>query len=919
MDKYSYIANAHGEYIDQLYESYKNDPASVDESWQKFFEGFEFAELQNAPLLPGDKTTKTSASTSQPALGADASSKEILVRNLIHAYRTRGHLRAKTNPVRERRQHNAYLDPHTLGLSDSDLEKTFEIGNEIGIGKATLQKILDRLKSVYEGHIGFEYMHIREAEIIDWFKNKVEREMQDIPLSLQTKKRILSKLNEAVVFENFLHTKYIGQKRFSLEGGETTIPALDSMINKGADLGIEEVIIGMAHRGRLNVLANTMGKTYEQIFNEFEGQCPPDSTMGGGDVKYHLGFKSKITTPAGKNVSLNLAPNPSHLEAVDPVVIGSTRAKLDYLYNKDKSKIVPILIHGDAALAGQGVVYEVAQMAGLHGYNIGGTIHFVINNQLGFTTDYDDARTSIYSTDVAKVTDSPVLHVNGDDPEAVVRCMELAIEFRQKFQRDIYIDMVCYRRHGHNESDEPKFTQPSLYKKISKHANPREVYNQALIERGDIDAHLAKEMDQQFKQLLQDRLDQVKQNPLPYTLQPFEAQWNTLRLSTKKDFESSPDTSISEDNYNKVAGALTNVPENFKPLRQIDKLLKERQKMFFDNKELNWASAELLAYGSILLDGKKVRISGQDVRRGTFSHRHAVLFDSETNQPYSSLDNMDPTAPKFSIYNSLLSEYAVLGFEVGYSMANPNALTIWEGQFGDFANGAQVMIDQFIASMETKWNKMNGIVMLLPHGYEGQGPEHSSARLERYLQLCAEDNMIITNITSPANFFHALRRQLAWPFRKPLINMSPKSLLRHPKCVSPSDEFLNGHFQEVIDDANVEAGKVKRILFCTGKLYYELLERQQSEKREDVAVVRLEQLHPLPLNQIEAILAKYEGAEVVWVQEEPKNQGAWWYINNHTENIQLSCISREPSATPATGFAKIHAKEQADIIDRSFA
>ena len=728
------------------------------------------------------------------------------------------------------------------------------------------------------------------------------------------------KLNEAVVFENFLHTKYIGQKRFSLEGGETTIPALDAIINRGSELGVEEVVIGMAHRGRLNVLANVMGKTYEQIFTEFEGTAAPDLTMGDGDVKYHMGYSSELTATTGKNVHLRLSPNPSHLEAVDPVVEGYVRAKGDRLYRYDYTKIMPILIHGDAALAGQGIVYEIAQMSKLIGFSTGGTLHFVINNQVGFTTDFDDARSSIYCTDVAKVVDAPVLHVNGDDPEAVVFCVNLAVEFRQKFQKDIYVDMVCYRRHGHNESDEPKFTQPSLYNIISRHPNPREVYNQKLIDRGDVDAEIAKNMDKEFRDLLQDRLNLVKQKPLPYTSQKMENEWLELRRSTPTDFEQSPNTAVTEEQITKVGQALITIPEGFKPLKQIEKLLAERKDQFFEKKELNWASAELLAYGSILMEKKIVRITGQDVQRGTFSHRHAVLKDAETNEPYYTLNNIAERQKSFRIYNSLLSEYGVLGFEFGYAMANPNALVIWEAQFGDFANGAQVMIDQFIASTETKWQMMNGLVMLLPHGYEGQGPEHSSARLERFLDLCADFNIVVANVTTPSNFFHLLRRQVSWPFRKPLVVMSPKSLLRHPRVVSPLDEFKKGGFREIIDDVNVTAKGVKRLLLCTGKIYYDLLEEQEKNKRKDVAIVRLEQIYPLAEGQLNAIIEKYKGAKIYWVQEEPVNMGAWGYLLKRLyKRVDIDVIARDEAASPAVGYMKAHNESQKEIVKQAFS
>jgi 2-oxoglutarate dehydrogenase E1 component len=899
MDKFSYIANAHGEYLEGLYQAYKENPESVDITWQKFFEGFEFYQTYNNG---NGKASTLPAATSETKSGVGASvSKEIQVRNLIMAYRTRGHLKSKTNPVRERKDRKPMLDLKDFDLQESDLDTVFEVGSEIGIGPAPLRKIVERLKQIYEGPIGFEYMYIREPEVLEWFKKKCEREYISNNFSADEKKRILSKLNEAVVFENFLHTKYIGQKRFSLEGGETTIPALDTIINKSAEMGVSEVIIGMAHRGRLNVLANTMGKTYENIFNEFEGNAVPDLTYGDGDVKYHMGYASQIITPSGKGIDLKLAPNPSHLEAVNPVVEGYARAKADVLYKSDYDRVLPILIHGDAAVAGQGIVYEVTQMSKLQGYYTGGTIHFVINNQVGFTTDFEDARSSIYCTDVAKIVDAPVLHVNGDDPEAVVFCAKLAVEFRQDFNRDIFIDMVCYRRHGHNESDEPKFTQPALYNVISKHPNPREIYNKKLIAKGDVDAELAEKMDAEFRSMLQDRLNQVKQHPLPYAYQKNEEDWKALRRSTPEDFEKSPETGINPATLEKIANALTKVPENFKPLK-------------------HWATAELMAYGSILLENKVVRLSGQDVQRGTFSHRHAVLRDADTNEAYDSLDYIDENQMDFKIYNSLLSEYGVLGFEFGYAMANPHALVVWEAQFGDFGNGAQVMIDQFITPSESKWQRMTGLVMLLPHGYEGQGPEHSNARPERFLQLSAEYNMVVANVTTPANFFHLLRRQLAWPFRKPCVVMSPKSMLRHPLCISAVDEFTKGSFQEVIGDTTVKAKAVRKVLICSGKIYYDLLEERQNAKIEDVAIIRIEQLHPFPAKQLYSLLATYsKNVKICWVQEEPENMGAWNYILRVYQYTTMELISRKASASPATGYAKVHAKEQAEIIKKALS
>ena len=951
MDAYSYIANADTAAIETLYRSYQQNPESVDFGWRKFFEGFDFSQQfppEGAPATNGNGAAYAPAAPvaapaapapSQPddygVLNTVASTnnapdslangefapgdKETAVRNLIHAYRSRGHLRAKTNPVRERKDRKARLDLPDFGLSDADLDTPFRNGKTLGLGpQATLRDIVAALEKIYTGTVGFEYMYIRDPRVLDWFREKVEREALAFNPGIEYKKRILKKLNEAVVFENFLHTKFLGQKRFSLEGGETTIPALDAIIGKGADLGVQEVMIGMAHRGRLNVLANIMGKTYEQIFSEFQGTAVPDLTMGDGDVKYHMGYSSEVETANGKKVNLKLAPNPSHLEAVNPVVEGFVRAKIEHQYADDYHKILPILIHGDAALAGQGIGYELTQMSQLEGYKTGGTVHFVINNQVGFTTDFEDARSSIYSTDLAKIIDAPVVHVNGDDPEAVVFAAELAAEYRQQFHADIFIDMVCYRRHGHNESDEPKFTQPTLYNIISKHPNPREVYNATLVRRGDVDAALADQMDKEFRDTLQARLDMVKQQALPYKYQALENEWRSLRRSAPEDFNQSPETGISADVVEKVARALTTVPEGFKPIKQIDNLLKERRKMFYETRVLNWAAGELLAYGSLLAENHIVRVSGQDCQRGTFSHRHAVLHDAETSAPYNSLNHLEGPHEKLRIFNSLLSEYAVLGFEFGYGMANPTALVVWEAQFGDFANGAQTMIDQFVVSSESKWQRMNGLVMLLPHGYEGQGPEHSNARPERFLQLSAEDNIVVANITTPANFFHALRRQLAWDFRKPLVVMSPKSLLRHPLCVSPVAEFTSGRFREVLGDDFAEAKKVKRVLLCSGKVYYDLLEEQRASNRTDVALVRVEQLHPFPKMQLAAELAKYPKAKLYWVQEEPENMGYWNYLLRFMRRELEDVISRKPSASPATGYNKIHVQEQKDLVARAF-
>jgi 2-oxoglutarate dehydrogenase E1 component len=914
MKDFSYITQSHPAYIEGLYKDYIQNPESVDPEFRKFFEGFDFA-ISNATNGHAIAATESAA-----GVGVDGNqlAKEFAVYNLILAYRKKGHLIANTNPIRKRKDRGADLDLKYFGLNDGDLQQTFGAGKFIGLENASLQQIVDRLKKIYCGHIGVEYDYIVDKKKADWLQNEIEK--FHTPLPLRQKKRILEKLNEGVIFEKFLHTKYVGQKRFSIEGGETTIPALDAMLTVAADLGTEEAVIGMAHRGRLNILANILGKTYEQIFSEFEGTAIPDQTMGSGDVKYHLGFSSEVQTANGKTMHLKLAPNPSHLEAVDSVVLGYSRAKADVLYKSDFDKVLPILIHGDASLTGQGIVYEIIQMSKLNGYYTGGTIHFVINNQIGFTTDFDDARSSDYSTSVASAVQAPVLHVSGDDPEAVVQCVEIAARFRHEFNSDIFVDMVCYRRHGHNEGDDPKFTQPQLYALIDKHANPREVYVEYLLKHGEQDAKdLAKGMEKQFWSDLQERLDEVKQNPLPYKYQQPELWWKSLRKATEDDFEQSPVTAISEADFKKLFGGLMKWPGDFKPLRKVEKILNDKIKLFEAEQKVDWATGELLAYSSLLVEGNDVRMSGQDVKRGTFSHRHAVLYDETNNKEYNRLSQLSEEQGKFRIYNSLLSEYAVLGFEYGYALANPNSLVLWEAQFGDFANGAQIIIDQFISSAETKWLRMNGVVLLLPHGYEGQGPEHSSARLERFLQQCAELNMVVTNVTTSANLFHVLRRQLKWSFRKPLINFSPKANLRHTGSYSHINEFTSGGFKEVIDDASVNPSQVKKVLFCSGKIYFDLVERQQKESKSDIAIVRLEQIYPLPYKQLEELYKKYNRATWFWVQEEPLNMGAASFLQMNLKSINYGIISRQPSAATASGYSKVHAQEQSEIVDTAFS
>lgn len=905
MDNYSYLSNMDVSTVEHLYQTYKQDPTSVSEDWQQFFAGFDFAQ----ELYDDDGAE----------FGIPANvKKEFDVMELINGYRKNGHLFTKTNPVRERRKYEPTLAIENFGLSHDDLETTFRAGQMIGIGPATLREIVSTLEATYCQSIGCEYMYIRRPDVVEWMQKLIEENKNQPDFSIEEKKQILNKLNQAVVFEQFLGKKFTGQKRFSLEGAESLIPALDVAVEEGSVLGIEEFVIGMAHRGRLNVLANTMHKTYKEIFSEFEGKDYEDDDVEG-DVKYHLGYTSYVTCDTGKEVKMNLCPNPSHLEAVDPVVEGISRAKIDRKFDGDNSKLCPILIHGDAAISGQGVVYEVVQMAKLDGYKTGGTIHIVINNQVGFTTNYQDGRSSIYCTDVAKVTLSPVFHVNGDDVEAVARAMKMAMNFRQTFKGDVFIDLLCYRKYGHNEGDEPRFTQPNLYDIISKHPNPLDIYTKKLMAAGVVEQDLAKQMEQEFSQQLQERLEEAKQIEKATVTQFLEDTWEGYRFAEPEDFEASPSTGVSKTKLKSITKALTTVPEDKKLFRKMQKILKDRERMVFESDKLDWGMAELLAYGSLMEDGHPVRISGQDVERGTFSHRHAVLKFEDTGNEYIPLNNMKNEHADMQIYNSFLSEYAVLGFDYGYAFGCPNALTIWEAQFGDFNNGAQIIIDQFISSAEEKWRGMNGLVMLLPHGYEGMGAEHSSARMERFLLMCADDNMQMVNCTTPANFFHVLRRQMKRDFRKPLVVFTPKSLLRHPRCTSSLDELAKGKFQEVIDDSTAVAKKIQRVILCSGKVYYDLLEEKERIGDEAVALVRLEQLDPLPRKQLAKLQSKYKNAEWVWCQEEPLNMGAWSHVLRKLRQIDFEVIGRPTSGAPATGSGQRHRAEQKKLVEKAFS
>jgi 2-oxoglutarate dehydrogenase E1 component len=900
MDKFSYLSNAHPEVVDDFYKQYIANPESVEASWRKFFEGFEFARssYEETGIVPENVT------------------KEIKVMNLIHGYRQRGHLFTKTNPVRERRKHSPTLEIENFGLAQSDLDLVFQAGSTIGIGSAKLRDIIAHLEQTYCNSIGAEYLYMRTPEVVAWLQEKMEKSRNTPDFSIEEKKVILNKLNQAVVFENFLATKFVGQKRFSLEGGEALIPALDALMETGADLGIEDYVLGMAHRGRLNVLANILNKTYRDIFTEFEGRLSEDSLFDG-DVKYHLGYSSDQLSNKGKKVHISLTPNPSHLETVDPIVEGISRAKIDNLHKGDENKVCPVLLHGDAAIAGQGIVYEVIQMSQLDGYRTGGTIHLVVNNQVGFTTNYLDGRSSTYCTDIAKVTLSPVFHVNGDDVEAVVFVAKLAMEFRQKFHRDVFIDILCYRKYGHNEGDEPRFTQPLLYKAIQSHPNPRQIYVNKLVENGSIDAAAAKEMERDFKDLLESMLNEAKQTEKAKISSFLEGQWSGIKMADADAFDVSPDTSVDKKVFLDIAKKITELPKDIKFFNKTIKLFDDRKQMIKDDK-YDWAMGELMAYATLMNEDTHVRFSGQDVERGTFSHRHAILKVEDSEEEYTPLNNIGSKG-ELRIFNSHLSEYGVLGFEYGYAMAAPKALTIWEAQFGDFFNGAQIIIDQYISSAEYKWRRMNGLVMLLPHGYEGQGPEHSSAKLERFLQMCAENNMQIVNATTPANQFHALRRQIKREFRKPLICFTPKKLLRYPACVSSVEDFSKGRFQEVFDDVSAKPADVKKVFFCSGKIYYELMERKESLGVNDCAFIRLEQLYPFPQKQIDAILARYKNAkEYAWVQEEPENMGAWTFIMKKMRTLPLEYIGRKESASPATGYAKLHNQQAEEILAKVF-
>lgn len=903
MDKFSSVGNQELAAIEDMYQTYLENPKSVDESWQQFFAGFELARtnFQQKPVL------------AKP----DNIDKEFAILNLIHNYRMRGHLFTKTNPVRSRRKYTPTLDIENFGLEKKDLETVFQAGSEIGIGPAKLKDIVEHLEATYCRSVGVEFMYMRHPEVLQWLKQRMESTRNSQEFSDEKRRHFFYHLKLAVGFENFIHKKFVGQKRFSLEGAETLIPSLDAVIEKGSELGIEEFVIGMAHRGRLNVLANILEKPYENIFKEYTGKEYEDE-ISQGDVKYHLGYENEVVTDLGKKVKLKLVPNPSHLETVAPIVEGVVRSQIDSLYDKNFDKAAVIIIHGDAAIAAQGVVYETIQMSQLDGYKTGGTIHLVINNQVGFTTSYLEGRSSTYCTDVAKVTRSPVFHVNGDDVEALIYTVKLAMEFRQKFHADVFIDILCYRKYGHNEGDEPRFTQPMLYKIIEKHPNPRDIYSEKLNMLGVMSFDETKKEISEFDQLLESKYNDSEKIEKVKIRKFLISEYKSYDLPQKKNFTVNVKTGVSIKILNEITDKINKLPNNLAFFKKVDRIISDRQMMMHDGR-LDWAMAELLAYGTLVNEGHPVRLSGQDSERGTFAHRHAAFVVEGTDEKYFPLKYVSENQAPFHVFNSLLSEYAVLGFEYGYSLAQPNGLTIWEAQFGDFHNVAQVIIDQYISSAYEKWGLMNGLVLFLPHGFEGQGPEHSSGRIERFLELSANNNMQVVVPSTPANMFHLLRRQVKMNTRLPLVVFTPKSLLRHPMVISKIEEFEKGGFKEIIDDPLALPELVESVVFTSGRLYYDLEKFQVENGISNVAIVRLEQIYPVPYKQIEEILKKYKNSiKLTWAQDEPENMGAWPFINRKLASFGFNVASRKESASPAVGLMEKHKKGLEEILNSTF-
>ncbi len=891
-------ALANAPFMEALYEQYKQDPERVGEDWRMFFQGFDLATCPRT------------------CVAADQARKQSQVASLIFAYRSRGHLIAQVDPLGGSLASLPELDLEAFSLSDTDLDRVFDTGHLGGPQRAPLKDIIGILRETYCGPVGVEYLHIQDVQVRRWLQAQMEPKRNQPQLSAEDRKDILERLVDAELFETFIQSRYPGQKRFSLEGAESLIPALHAVVEAAPEYGVEEMVLGMAHRGRLNVLANILDKSYAMIFSEFEDNFIPESVAGDGDVKYHLGYSSTHVNRGGKPLHISLTSNPSHLEAVDPVVLGRARSKQRRHHDTNGRKVVlPFIIHGDAAFSGQGLVSETLNLGGLKGYTTGGTIHFIVNNQIGFTTLPREGRSTNYATDVAKMVEAPIFHVNGDDPEAVVHVARLALKFRQTFGKDVVVDMVCYRRHGHNEGDEPAFTQPVLYKKIKNRPSVRKLYTQHLIEC----CHLAKDADKtiaaDFKKRLQAAYESVKQKAPEGRWQPFKDQWAGLNNPYSHALV---ETGVEHRELVEVGRALTTVPDGFTLNPKVARHLPDVMKSIEDHGTVDWSTGELLALGTLLREGTPARLSGQDSARGTFSQRHSVWQDMENQEPYIPLNNIHPDQARFCVYNSMLSEAAVLGFDYGYSLDEPNMLVMWEAQFGDFANGAQVIVDQFITSSLSKWQRASGIVLLLPHGYEGQGPEHSNAYLERYLAACAEDNIQVCNLTTPAQYFHVLRRQVRRNFRRPLVIMSPKSLLRHPLAVSNVDELVKGHFHEVIDDP-APPGTAKRLVLCSGKVYYDLAKRREKDKTEGVALVRVEQFYHYPDERLQAVAARYRGAgQVIWAQEEPQNRGGWTFMAPRLQQLfpgrTIRFAGREAAASPAPGSLRMHLMEQEQVV-----
>jgi 2-oxoglutarate dehydrogenase E1 component len=911
------VALANKDYVAEQYRRYQADPASVDERWAAFFAGFELAAGANG------RAFEVSGVPAPATLDAS---------DLVHSFRELGHLVAHLNPIGPRPLGHPLLEPAEFGFTEADMERVVECGGFKGCRRAPLRELIEWLRATYCGTLGVEYLHIPEKAEREWLQERMEPTSNRPDLGADERAAILQDLINAEGFEQFLQIRYPTAKRFSLEGGDALIPLLRTLLEEAAGLGVRELVLGMPHRGRLNVLANVLGKPYEMILAEFEGTLLAREATGDGDVKYHLGYSRDLKTRAGHPVHLSLSANPSHLEAIDPVNEGIVRAKQDRLYDGARDRVVPVLMHGDAAFNGQGVVSETLGLSELAGYRVGGTIHIIVDNQIGFTTPVSAYRFTRYASDATKIIQAPVFHVNADDPEAAVQAARLAIGFRAQFKKDAIINLVCYRRHGHNELDDPSFTQPVMYREIAAHPTALAIYRERLVADGAVPAEDAERRAKEFRELLDDAQAYARDFMPRQQVFAFGGLWKGLGWAGD---DWSAETAVPRDTLGRIGEAFTRVPAGFTPHPKAARLMEARRAMVTDGVKIDWGCAEALAIGSLLLEGTPVRLSGQDSGRGTFSHRHAVLHDVENDAQYVPLDHVQDGQARFAILDSMLSEYAVLGFEFGMSLADPRRLVIWEAQFGDFANGAQIVIDQFISSSESKWQRTSGIVLLLPHGYEGQGPEHSSARLERFMQLCAEDNMQVCNFTTPAQYFHALRRQMHRKFRKPLIVMSPKSLLRHPLAVSRIEEFTTGTFRPAIDDIAVdgapEAGvtldrsRVQRLLLCSGKVYYALLAGRRERAADTTAIVRLEQLYPFPARELEAILAGYPNAkQVYWVQEEPWNMGAWHFMYRRLrrvipEDATLTYVGRPEAASPATGSFKIHQAEEADLVQSAFA